>query len=596
MNRYSTDRFYSVSTEVHGLGATNTHRFAPRISRLTVIFQSEAVILAATDSAQLARRDTVTKLATRRFSFGSLRGHNLGVTTRATLSLLALTSSALLVPASAASASGLEPASTIADADPEESRIVGGKPVGSCQWPAAGQVTLESGARCTASLIHPEIIVTAAHCTMGGSGMSVWFTDSIWNPTPKRYEISYCKDHPDYVDDSSLGKHLDFSFCKLRRPVTGVQVTPVMMGCELEYLQPGAEVHIVGFGEAQGSNGSAEQNTSTYGTKRHVQTSFVKFREDLGNEAEIGLNDGKGGCHGDSGGPVYAKLPEDKFGADAGWRVFGVMSGGDVSCPGRSRVGVMSNFVEFIEKESGIDVTPCTNGKGEWMPSSGCKEAPLNPFAASGDWQKGCASAPVGGYIQSCGAPYDPEKGDPSESGKSQPEADTEPPSVVVESPQHNERFTGGETVKVVVSADDDVGVASVELELDGKNRPALSQPPFEWSLRDLSKGRHTVSALVVDKAGNSARSELVSFHVESGSGAESETTGPGADSSGPKDMPEQPEDDSVGKGPAGAGNNETGGSAGLSCTTGGGNLHGVGFLVLGVLLSGFRRRSGTSK
>lgn len=393
----------------------------------------------------------------------------------------------------------------------EISRIIGGVRSKSCHWPSAPLLTLRGGI-CTGSLVHPQIVVTAGHCNNGIR--SVAFTDSNRTSTPKKYGVEYCRSHPKWKGEgASLGKHVDFTFCKLKKPVTDVQITPIMMGCELEYVKANAEIYAVGFGKTVGNN------PRTAGTKFEVKTIFNRFSSENNGEAVIG-RERQGSCHGDSGGPLYAKLPESKYGKDAGWRVFGVTSWGDNSCPGPANYGMLHTFVPFIEKSSGIDITPCTDAEGNWEPTEACKGAPLDPFAASGTWDKGCVAGPVGGYIASCGKPF----ADPKD-------ADSTAPTVKLSAPKDDGSFEVGEDIEVRVEAKDDVGVTEVELLVDGKEVGAVKKGPFKWTLEDLKAGEHTLVAVAKDEAGNEGKSDEIKIEV-----TESEpddTSSDGKDSSG---------------------------------------------------------------
>lgn len=402
------------------------------------------------------------------------------------------------------------------DASPDPLRIIGGTKAKSCHWPAAPHVQVGSGT-CTGSLVHPEIVVTAAHCN--ANIRAITFTDSTRTSSPKRYSVEYCKSHPSWQsENASLGKHIDFAFCKLAKPVTEVQITPIMMGCEEEYLQKGAEIYAVGFGKTVGNN------PKSMGTKYQVKTTFNGFSSQNGGEIKIG-SQGKGSCHGDSGGPLYAKLPEDKFGKDAGWRVFGVTSWGDNTCPGPANYGRLSKFVPFIEKTSGLDITPCTDADGTWNPTKDCKGAPLDPFAASGSWQGGCKAGPVGGPIASCGDPFAP--------------ADDKAPTVSIESPSEDASFEEGQSIEVEVSAEDDVGVTKVELLVDDKSAGTLDAEPFEWTLEELKVGEHELVAIAKDAAGNEAKSEAVTLLVEKESEATPKESSKASPKESPKDSPQ---------------------------------------------------------
>jgi hypothetical protein len=89
------------------------------------------------------------------------------------------------------------------------------------------------------------------------------------------------------------------------------------------------------------------------------------------------------------------------------------------------------------------------------------------------------------------------------------PPVDVTPPTVRVTAPAPAEETAL--TARVMVAATDDVGVASVELELDGVVVATLTAPPWTRDL-EVTAGAHTVAALARDAAGNLARSEGVPF------------------------------------------------------------------------------------
>ena len=374
------------------------------------------------------------------------------------------------------------------------SRIIGGTPVDSCAWPSAALLYGKSGSGgfiCTASLVHPEIMITAGHCNDGLVGAA--FTESMDSimSADDFLKFEYCKSHPSWTG-SNLDQHVDFAYCKLAEPVTDVEITPILMGCEVEHLTPDTTVTPVGFGKT-----NASDNMSS-GTKYEVDTKFTGYSGS--GEAMVGIN-GKGLCNGDSGGPVYVNLPEDKYGKDAGWRVFGVTSWGPsgTSCSGPARYGMMHTFVDFVESDSGIDITPCTDADGEWEPGPGCTGAPLDPRAATGDWDSGCTPGPAGGVITSCGDGLE----------------DSEDPEVSITSPDDDATFKVGTDVEVTVEATDDIGVKEVVLRVNGNDLDADDESPFEWTLEDLDEGEYELEAVAVDAAGNEGSSKKVVFTVE---------------------------------------------------------------------------------
>jgi Subtilase family/Bacterial Ig domain len=102
--------------------------------------------------------------------------------------------------------------------------------------------------------------------------------------------------------------------------------------------------------------------------------------------------------------------------------------------------------------------------------------------------------------------------------GVSSPPPDTTPPSASITSPAAGTTVAG--TITVDVSASDNVGVAKVELYLDGALIGTDSSTPysFAWDTTTSSAGIHTMQAVAYDGAGNSASSSTVSVTVSNGS------------------------------------------------------------------------------
>jgi thermitase len=91
--------------------------------------------------------------------------------------------------------------------------------------------------------------------------------------------------------------------------------------------------------------------------------------------------------------------------------------------------------------------------------------------------------------------------------------ADTTPPSVAIASP------TGGTvsgTVAISVNATDNVGVAKVDLRINGSvvASDTISPYQYSWNSATLANGTVTVTAVAYDAAGNSAVSAPVSLNV----------------------------------------------------------------------------------
>ncbi|MEM6994586.1 MAG: trypsin-like serine protease [Myxococcota bacterium] len=398
-------------------------------------------------------------------------------------------------------------------AEPDPTAIYGGEPAPACTWPTT--VSLGS---CTATLVHPRVIVYAAHC--GGNFGSAFFGNDT-GQSGRSVSTDFCRTYPGF---GSLGNGNDWAFCVLNEEVTDVPIAPPLMGCETELLVPGAEVTMVGFGN---------NDDGGYGRKYHVQATLNEITN--GNEANIGGNGtGVTICNGDSGGPAFIRLPESQ-GFDGSWRAFGIASWIYTPCGTEGFHTMMHTGMDWIESESGIDITPCHDADGTWNPGPDCGGFSMDPLKSQGAWDT-CEFGAVSTWSSACGQSY-PEL------------TDSEPPTVRVSSHVDGDvEPPQGSLAEFVVTIDasdtDGSGIRDVQLLVGGNavGSPDAT-PPYEFGL-SLPEGMHTVGAIAVDHADNSAESEAVQIEV----GAEPAPP-PGEDDSGAGGA-----DDGVGDGPADSG------------------------------------------
>ena len=103
--------------------------------------------------------------------------------------------------------------------------------------------------------------------------------------------------------------------------------------------------------------------------------------------------------------------------------------------------------------------------------------------------------------------------------------SDTTPPTVSITAPANGATVSG--TVSVTASASDNVGVASVQFQVDGANVGTLdTTAPYgiSWDTTKTPNGSHSLRAIAKDAAGNSATSAVVTVSV---SNATADTTPP---------------------------------------------------------------------
>ncbi len=93
--------------------------------------------------------------------------------------------------------------------------------------------------------------------------------------------------------------------------------------------------------------------------------------------------------------------------------------------------------------------------------------------------------------------------------------ADKTPPAVSITAPAASATVSG--TVNVTATASDNIGVASVQFQVDGVNAGALEGAApyaFAWDTTKVANGIHKLDAIASDAAGNTTTSAIVSVTV----------------------------------------------------------------------------------
>jgi hypothetical protein len=383
----------------------------------------------------------------------------------------------------------------------DPSAIVGGTASDTCAWPSV--VALQTGGLCTGTLVHPRIVVYAAHC--GTFHSKVLFGERVDMPA-REVETVLCERNSDVFAVSSM----DYAYCLLAEPVDDIAITPPLFGCDEELIMIGTPVTIVGFGD------TTSEDPQMVGIKHEAQTQVVGYLSTVG----IG-GMGIGADAGDSGGPAFVELD------DGSWHLLGIVSGGGGNGATVQYVPA-PKIVAWIEDRSGIDITPCHAGDGSWAPSPAC-EGFYVQTEPNATWAGACPSVRSGASDR-CGQPH----------GEL---VDDEPPSVAFVDPLDGEVFPGAPVIfEVLAEADDGggVGVAEVRLRIDGTawidalGRTGDQVPPYRFGdLSFATDAIHVLELEAIDHFGNVA---MASATIVVGDVDDSETEGGGSESSGESD------------------------------------------------------------
>lgn len=161
-------------------------------------------------------------------------------------------------------------------------------------------ISLKSGL-CTGVVIAPDLVLTAAHCLAQQPARHVIALGEDFEP--RRFAIASIVLHPDFVYAASpaSSKGPDLALVHLSKPLPG-DMRPALLG---RYVQ-GSSYRIAGFGVMRA--GAAK----TAGALREAD---LAFREISWNSFDLLLgeppggelkNPPRGGCSGDSGGPIFS--------------------------------------------------------------------------------------------------------------------------------------------------------------------------------------------------------------------------------------------------------------------------------------------------
>jgi V8-like Glu-specific endopeptidase len=340
---------------------------------------------------------------------------------------------------------------------------------------------------CSGTLVHPALVVYAAHC---GTAMSVVHFGSHAETPERVANVDRCRTFP----GAKLGDGSDLAYCVLAEPVLDVEPERIMSGCELGDLTIGKRATIVGFG--------VDRDGGTYGEKRHA-TSRI---DTIGDELTL-RSGGADTCRGDSGGPVFVTRVEPD--GTPARRLVGVTSAGSEAECGQG-VGHYVNVtakLDWLESSSQLDLSPCFD-EGAWSPTPVCKRT-TPPAPADGDeppQENGEPSTPA--LLASCGNAFDATP-------------DEVPPVVAWTAPSSTPvRYvlpvdaTFTEFELAVEAIDVGWGIERVSFTLLDEQKQVVfarddEVAPYGFSTFRLPPGTFTLEASALDFAGNAASSRV---------------------------------------------------------------------------------------
>eukprot|EP00521_Asterionellopsis_glacialis_P014446 CAMPEP_0195307882 /NCGR_PEP_ID=MMETSP0707-20130614/37935_1 /TAXON_ID=33640 /ORGANISM="Asterionellopsis glacialis, Strain CCMP134" /LENGTH=741 /DNA_ID=CAMNT_0040372135 /DNA_START=132 /DNA_END=2354 /DNA_ORIENTATION=+ len=189
---------------------------------------------------------------------------------------------------------------------PPMSRIIGGDDVlSSSTYP----FFVSWGGECGASLIHEDIVLTAAHCAPIQSTTVIvnsYKLRSSATPGATVRSIASRVPHPDY-DPSNLNN--DFMILKLDEPVESTKVTPLALNDQSDTPRISEALTVIGLGVIDAATNDQPETLQEVEVDA-MSSQYCRQQYGSGMNTDVTFCAGKRGggkdsCRGDSGGPIF---------------------------------------------------------------------------------------------------------------------------------------------------------------------------------------------------------------------------------------------------------------------------------------------------
>ena len=249
--------------------------------------------------------------------------------------------------------------------DEIETRIVGGEFAKKGDFPFYAHGV--DGELCGGSLIHPDIVMTAAHCQGAfGADVIIGSTDVFAADGAERIDVEKLSPHAEYNKPKGNEEN-DIMLIKLKKPSSG---SVVQLNWDPNVPTKGQSVTVTGFGlTSEGGEVSfdglqkVELEVIGYDTCSKVFGTLVSEDSQVCAGVEGG---GKDSCEGDSGGPLVDSQTMVQYGLVS----FGV----GCARPGKpgvyTRVSYYKEWIEaFICSNSSVPPESCNEEKKSPVPS-----------------------------------------------------------------------------------------------------------------------------------------------------------------------------------------------------------------------------------
>jgi len=193
------------------------------------------------------------------------------------------------------------------------SRIVGGKVASAGEFPfmVSWHRNFYSFPSCGGSLISPNLVLTAAHCSGISGGVRVGSLNAkgLYNGSPTGVETGVIREimHPQYNPDTTAN---DYMILELDQSIDTSIYTPINLNFDSQQPAPGEMLTVIGFGTLT-AGGVQPDNLMKVNVPvvSHAICScqYEGLREDIQLCAGYPRGE-KDSCQGDSGGPTFKEI------------------------------------------------------------------------------------------------------------------------------------------------------------------------------------------------------------------------------------------------------------------------------------------------